>query len=115
MLKAFQYGAKCGFRKTVIIGTDCLAMTAQDINVAFQKLSAYDCVIGPAKDGGYYLIGLNRPRPQLFENIPWSTGEVLSATLKLIEREQWQHVLLEELEDLDEVKNLTRSNGYGPL
>src|SRR5690606_21561086 len=71
MKKAFREVLGRGAPKAVIIGTDCPELTPGLLRKALQALEAKDLVIGPANDGGYYLLGMNRPHPKLFENIPW--------------------------------------------
>ena len=86
------------------LGSDTLGLKKEMIEKAFDNLQYYDAVIGPAKDGGYYLIGCKEIYESLFENIPWSTPGVLKATLGWIREEGLSHSLLPELEDLDELK-----------
>jgi rSAM/selenodomain-associated transferase 2/rSAM/selenodomain-associated transferase 1 len=74
---AFDAGAK----RVVVIGTDCPSLTSSDLTNAFEQLDVHDIVIGPAQDGGYYLIGLNAERASLFADIDWSTSQVLEQTL----------------------------------
>ena len=65
----------------VLIGADCPTLNADDLEMAFNELQqGTDVVLGPAEDGGYYLIGMSSDYPRLFENIPWSTHNVLAAT-----------------------------------
>ena len=64
----------------VVIGTDCPGVDRRLIAAAFAALRSYDVVLGPARDGGYYLVGLRGPQPALFRGIPWSTHEVTRAT-----------------------------------
>lgn len=64
----------------LLIGTDCPALSAQDLRTAAAALAAHDAVLGPAADGGYYLIGLRRPQPTLFRAMPWGTDAVLALT-----------------------------------
>jgi rSAM/selenodomain-associated transferase 1 len=65
----------------LLIGTDCPALSAQDLCAAAAALNAdHDAVLGPAADGGYYLIGLRRPQPALFHAMPWGTDAVLALT-----------------------------------
>lgn len=68
--------------KICLIGSDCLALTSADIAEAFKQLDTADIVIGPAIDGGYYLIGMKKPYPQLFSAISWGTSSVLENTLE---------------------------------
>lgn len=91
----------------VIIGTDCIAITTQIINDAYRQLNHYDVVIGPAKDGGYYLLGLNKPAPQLFENIEWSTHTVLYDTIKKAEFLGLTYCFMPLLTDIDVEEDLT--------
>ncbi len=64
----------------VIIGTDCPDLSPAIINQAFQSLSSHDLVLGPALDGGYYLIGVRSAIAQLFQGIPWGTEKVFTQT-----------------------------------
>lgn len=65
----------------VLIGADCPGLTANDLDTAFEFLQqGTDVVLGPAEDGGYYLIGMSIHHASLFENIPWSTHRVLAVT-----------------------------------
>lgn len=65
----------------VLIGADCPALNAKDLDTAFNALQqGTDVILGPAEDGGYYLIGMREHHPSLFESIPWSTDSVLAVT-----------------------------------
>ena len=75
---AFSEGAK----RVVVIGTDCPGLDASHLTQAFEQLTHRDVAIGPATDGGYYLLGMRRPLPTLFENIVWGTETVLRQTLE---------------------------------
>lgn len=74
---AFESGAE----RVVVVGTDCPSLTSSDLTNAFEQLEAHDLVIGPAQDGGYYLIGLNAECASLFADIDWSTSQVFEQTL----------------------------------
>ncbi len=93
-------------RSAVIIGTDCPGITARIISDAFDALPYYDLVLGPATDGGYYLIGLRRPVPELFDRMPWGTAHVLSETLARAKRLRLGVHLLPPLDDVDEPGDL---------
>src|SRR5262249_26894266 len=67
--------------RAVVIGSDCPDLTPALVREALAALADVDLVLGPARDGGYYLIGLRRPSPDLFVGIPWSTDQVLAQTL----------------------------------
>jgi len=87
-----------GCKQVVIVGCDSPSNHWKNICKSFQWLETSDCVIGPARDGGYYLIGLTRPMPELFENIEWGTERVLEQTLLVATCDP---VLLPELDDVD--------------
>lgn len=97
--------------KTVIIGSDCYDLTTQHIERAFQTLDESDVVLGPANDGGYYLLGMSNYYPQLFEGVEWSTERVLKQTLQQTKSLNLTVSFLEELVDLDTFSDLKES-GY---
>lgn len=72
---------EAGVSKTILIGTDCPEINSEIINNAFKKLNTSDVVIGPATDGGYYLLGQSKPVEKVFEGIEWGTDVVLHQTL----------------------------------
>jgi uncharacterized protein len=94
-----------GFQKVIIIGSDCLDLTSDIINEAFNHLDSQDIVLGPAFDGGYYLIGMKEFQSELFKNIPWSTSEVLPLTLKKCHTSSYQVKILKKLNDIDHLKD----------
>lgn len=81
MASAFRRAFASGASKAAIIGADCPGITSDIIHQAFAALQDHQLVLGPAWDGGYYLIGLNSPCPSLFANIDWGTSAVLRQTL----------------------------------
>ncbi|MDQ6829400.1 MAG: TIGR04282 family arsenosugar biosynthesis glycosyltransferase [Gemmatimonadota bacterium] len=94
---AFRDGAQAA----VVIGTDCPALTSAMLNDAFSLLDNTDVVLGPAHDGGYYLIGLRAPRHELFAGIPWSTPRVLAMTIEAARQGDLRISLLAPLSDID--------------
>lgn len=84
-----------------LVGTDIPGIDEETAEAAFRALSEHDVVLGPATDGGYYLVGLSRPLPELFENVPWSTGLVLSETLARAGRIGVGVALLDTRTDVD--------------
>jgi rSAM/selenodomain-associated transferase 1 len=78
MDNAIRYLLENGAKKAVITGADIPDLTGKIIMQAFEMLDKADVVVGPAHDGGYYLIGMKSTMPELFRNIPWSTKEVFS-------------------------------------
>jgi len=108
MHQAFVDCSHSHFTATIIIGTDCLSLTERDIRLAFEKLAQYDCVIGPADDGGYYLLGLRRPTAKLFKNMPWGSRLVFKETLKRVEELKKSVYILEKRGDLDTAEDLNK-------
>ena len=101
MEEVFDRAFEEGYEKAVIIGADSPSLPAEWVQQAFENLGSGDLVLGPTYDGGYYLIGLRRPRPSLFKGIKWSTAEVLPRTLDIVEREGIPLHLLPPWNDLD--------------
>jgi rSAM/selenodomain-associated transferase 1 len=90
-----------GAARVVIIGSDCPGVSARDIEAAWAALKANDVVIGPATDGGYWLIGLREPQSALFKEMAWSTKTVFQETVKRCEAAGLSVKLLRELADVD--------------
>lgn len=101
MKNAFVAGFETGYTSICIIGTDCFELTSEIITEAFEELETVDAVIGPAKDGGYYLLGMNKANPEVFNNKKWGTETVLKETLNDLEALELLYVKLEELNDID--------------
>jgi len=80
MLNAFDELFEQGYKKTAIIGSDFPHISIEVIKQTFNKLDRYDCVLGPAVDGGYYLIGLKKCYESIFKDIDWSTEKVFQQT-----------------------------------
>lgn len=106
---AFQSAFEGGAEKAMAIGSDTLGFKTQHVEKASEILESKEVVIGPAEDGGYYLIGLSQPEIFVFKNIPWSTPEVLAATFKRVRERRLAWELLPVLEDLDELQDLNLS------
>ena len=106
MLHSFSRSFDRGATRVVLIGTDCPGITRGTILEAFDLLGENDCVFGPAYDGGYYLVGLNKPVPQLFENIQWGKGSTLHKTLEAARMHGLCYALLERLRDVDRPEDL---------
>lgn len=90
-----------GAQKVIIIGVDCPGINAHILAQAFEQLNTHDLVLGPAIDGGYYLIGLCRPFPELFFNIDWGTSQVLQQTMNIAENLKISVSFLPPLGDVD--------------
>jgi glycosyltransferase A (GT-A) superfamily protein (DUF2064 family) len=94
--------------RVLAVGTDTPELTPDGVREAFERLESSDLVLGPARDGGYYLIGLRAPAPLLFRNIPWSTPRVLDRTLELARQLNLGVSLLPTLSDVDTLSDWTR-------
>lgn len=106
MGSAFQASFEAGMNRVVLIGTDCPDLNAQLLAQAFQSLEQHDLVLGPAEDGGYYLIGLRRLIPELFIGISWSTAEVLQQTQSIARNLSLSVAYLPLLSDVDRPEDL---------
>ncbi|MDE2026971.1 MAG: TIGR04282 family arsenosugar biosynthesis glycosyltransferase [Candidatus Omnitrophica bacterium] len=104
LINAFQWAFDHGYQRVAAYGSDTLKLTTTIAEQGFVALSRINVVIGPAKDGGYYLIGLSSKQPSLFEGIDWSTSKVLSQTYQVINKLALKYHTLCPLEDLDELK-----------
>lgn len=107
MHNAFEDAFLKGYKKVVIIGSDLFHLKSNHIEEAYKQLDKNDIVIGPAEDGGYYLLGMKNLHSQVFKNKKWGTSTVLQDTLQDL-----KHInvhLLEELNDIDiydDIKNI---------
>lgn len=102
LFDAFQKSAA----QVIIIGTDCPGVNSQILATAFEKLQAFDLVLGPALDGGYYLIGLRRFVAELFANIDWGTNQVLQQTVDIAQQLNLSQFQLPPLGDVDYPEDL---------
>ena len=108
MRLAFEKGFRQGWRRVVLIGSDLPDLTPAIIRESFERLTDHDLVLGPARDGGYYLIGLDAYRPELFNySIAWGTREVLKNTLLTADQLGLKTALLIRLSDVDRPEDLT--------
>ena len=88
MLNAFKNGFDVGYEKVMIIGSDLYDLTPKIVNNAFEKLNENNVVIGPAEDGGFYLLGLNSLQEDIFKNKEWGTETVRKDTLADLENQK---------------------------
>jgi len=103
--------------KLILIGSDCPAITTELLQKGFKALQTDDLILGPAHDGGYYLIGVNSSNgiktiQQLFNDIPWGTSDVLDKTLRQAENLQLHVHLLPTLHDIDTPDDLKHFNHH---
>jgi rSAM/selenodomain-associated transferase 1 len=105
LCRAFADAHSAGAKRVVIIGSDCPEVNAADIREAWAELKHNDVVVGPATDGGYWLIGLRQPQPQLFQGIRWSSETVLAETLERARSSHLRIQVLRILADVDTEKD----------
>lgn len=92
----------------IFFGADTPDLAARHITAGFAALQSHEVVIGPAEDGGYYLIGMRQPMPDLLTEMPWSTAQVLPETLARLDQRGIVPVLLDPLSDCDRPEDLAR-------
>lgn len=105
--QAFREAFTAGFARVVVVGSDLPHLSASLLHRALELLEEQEAVLGPARDGGYYLLGLRRDLPGLFEDISWSTDRVFSQTLARLQAAGIEPVLLETLSDVDIAADLS--------
>ena len=106
MHQAFETLFAQGYKHGLIVGTDTPSLPLERYQQALTALESHDLVLGPALDGGYYLIGLNRSIPDLFTDIPWSTEQVLALTQEKARVLGLKTALLESWRDIDAISDL---------
>ncbi|MEM1257694.1 MAG: TIGR04282 family arsenosugar biosynthesis glycosyltransferase [Bacteroidota bacterium] len=113
MMNAFVDGFRHGYQKIVIIGSDMYNLTKEDIEEAFSKLAHHDVVLGPAEDGGYYLLGMKKLNAVIFQNKDWGTSTVLKATLNDLNNENY--LLLPLRNDVDHYEDIQHIEAFQPF
>lgn len=108
MAHAFATAFRRGARRVAIIGTDLPWLSRDLVHEALLALADHELVVGPARDGGYYLLALDRPQPALFEGIAWSTPSVFSATVERAAMLGLRMSVLEGLSDIDTLEDVRR-------
>ena len=106
MQRQFQRAAREGASQVVLIGSDLPQLEASDLSAAFTVLGQRRGVLGPALDGGYWLIGLRRPEPELLAGIDWGSALVLEQTVAAMARRGLEPELLSRRGDLDWARDL---------
>jgi rSAM/selenodomain-associated transferase 1 len=106
MSNAFNDGFDRSYQHICLIGSDIFELSDEIIKQAFFLLKDNDLVLGPTKDGGYYLIGMKKLQRELFEDIPWSTSEVLQKTIDTAEKLDLNTGILPKLSDIDTLEDI---------
>lgn len=101
-----------GFHKVVVVGADCPSLTPAILAAALESLADHDLVLGPAVDGGYYLIGMTCFEQRLFQDIHWGTAEVCQQTLYKAQTLNMTIFQLDELKDVDRPEDLLHFNCF---
>ncbi|MEQ9231624.1 MAG: TIGR04282 family arsenosugar biosynthesis glycosyltransferase [Cyclobacteriaceae bacterium] len=106
MQNAFQHAFDKGYSRVTIIGSDCYDLKAKHLEQAFDQLEINDIVVGPAKDGGYYLLGLNGPCPALFEGKEYSHDKVFEELMSEAKDLELECHVLDKLNDIDTLEDV---------
>lgn len=109
MFHAFREVFNAGYKKTVLVGADIPDLSVPTILKAFDLLSDNDLVYGPAEDGGYYLIGMTKLIREVFDAVPWSSGETLKKSLEQAHRSGYSTALTDTLSDIDTIEDVKKS------
>jgi rSAM/selenodomain-associated transferase 1 len=113
MANAFKAGFKAGYKKIAIIGSDLYDLSREDLEVAFKMLQTNDFVLGPASDGGYYLLGMTHFIPEIFKNKNWGASSVLKDTLADLKNKNVH--LLETKNDVDVLEDIADVSAFQPF
>ena len=108
MLDAFKNGFQKGYEKVIIVGSDLFDLKEKHILEAIQKLEKRDVVIGPAEDGGYYLLGMKTLHADVFKNKKWGTSSVFKDTIKDLQKIKIHQ--LEKLNDIDTFEDMENNS-----
>lgn len=112
MQNALSNGFKKGYKNIIIIGSDLPNISVEIIERGFEMLGSKEVVIGPAEDGGYYLLGISKILPFIFEDKPWSESSLLELTLKQLSERELSVGVLKPLNDIDTFEDLMASDFY---
>ena len=107
MDNAFLEAFRTGAAKVVLVGTDCPGITTTILRTAFKLLGLFDLVLGPARDGGYYLIGLKKRVPEIFHALSWGAATVGAQTLAMARELGLRAVTVDPLVDVDRPEDLS--------
>ena len=113
MMNAFENGFENGYQRIIIIGSDMYDLSQNDLEKAFFELKENDFVVGPAEDGGYYLLGMTKQKTILFKNKDWGKASVFESTLHDLEDENF--VLLPMRNDVDHLEDIQDIDAFQPF
>lgn len=106
--QAVKQAFDTGYQSVCVIGSDCFELTEKILEESFERLGNNDAVIGPAKDGGYYLLGMNKFYSEFFKDKKWSTSSVGRDTISDFNQLKLTHFLLPTLNDVDREEDLPK-------
>jgi rSAM/selenodomain-associated transferase 1 len=109
MLSAVTKVLNEGYEKVLTVGVDIPDLSASIVSSAFELLNESDIVFGPARDGGYYLVGLKAPTDEIFRGVKWSTNLTLKQSVEKAERSGYRVSFTETLSDIDSIDDVRRS------
>ncbi len=115
MHRAFVEARADGVERALLFGSDIPGLSPRVLERAYQALDDHDVVFGPARDGGYYLVGLREPQPRLFAELRWSHAQVLELSRARATALGLRVALIERLGDIDEPADLPRLAAYEDL
>lgn len=112
---AFEQAFKSNYNKVLIVGSDLYDLKESHIKEAFKQLNSNDVVIGPAEDGGYYLLGMKRLYSQVFHNKNWGTETVFKNTVCNLKNEKIHHLeILNDIDVFDDMKHIEALQKFIP-
>ncbi|RJQ53852.1 MAG: glycosyltransferase [Nitrospiraceae bacterium] len=109
MFHAFREVFHAGYQKAALVGADIPDLSAPVIQKAFELLSDNDVVYGPARDGGYYLVGMGKLIKEVFEDVPWSSDQTLKKSLEQAKKSGCSSAFTETLSDIDTIEDVRRA------
>ncbi len=112
MKNAFEDSFAAGYKRIVLIGSDCLEIDQSTIQNAIAELKDVDLCLGPADDGGYYLIGMSKLSAALFDDKPWSQPNLMAETKRTIKELNLTSYFLQQLSDIDNAEDLAKHKDY---
>ncbi len=120
MLECFRKVFSLNYEKVIVIGSDSPDLEFEILNKGFDSLDDHEAVIGPAVDGGYYLIGFNKGNilKDIFNNIKWSTDTVFSDTMRIFRKNKYKVCKLpfrQDIDTIDDLKKYYNNNSNGPF
>jgi uncharacterized protein len=113
MHRAFQEAFEDGCAGVILVGADVLGISVPILEASLDLLASHDLVLGPANDGGYYLLGLREPRPEIFENISWGSSDVLTETVERAGKLGLDVGFVQALDDVDRPEDFLKLNLHG--